>query len=149
MKIGFIILLGVIWMLSVVISSRVSSTLTELDMAFKPIVYSDHLYSKAYENDLYLKKRVRGLLGDHSRIFLTTNSERERPDENEDVIIENVETIFYQVKSDTLVLFSRNRIDDINKLKTNMVIINTVLTNPEFMNKYDAYHQSLKCTDWM
>ena len=117
-------------------------------MAFKPIVYSDHLFSKAHSNDLYLKKRVWGLLGNHSKIFLTTSSERERPDENEDVIIKNAETIFYQVKADTLILFSRNKIRDTNKLNTDMVIINRVLTNPDFMNKYDEYHRSLKCTDW-
>ncbi len=144
-----LIFFGIAWIASVIIAYKIGDLLGSLDKAFKPTTETQTI--KIGDEKVYFKKHIWGLLGNHSILYLTNNQQREYPDENDDLIFSGQTTLFFEVKNDTLIFYSRIPVSQDASFETNIPLSFNILDNHEFMKLYERFHnqQPLKCSDWL
>ena len=143
------LILGAIWGASIIISFFIGKLYGSLNHILNPVVVDDTIITSDMDNYVWIKKYSWGIAGNHQIIYLTDNVASSTPDEKNDMIFNNAETLFYRVKNDTLHIYSRNHYPIDPRKYKGIYIKMHQLENPDFMNLYREYHSAIKTTDWM
>lgn len=142
------ILIVVFWFISVIIAYIIGTLMEGLNTAFEPVVQTTPIIVNGHTK-AYMKKRMWGLAGNHSEIFLTVSRDSDRADTLKDVVFEHAETLFYQTVGDTLKIYSPDHYEINPNFYSDLTIQLIPMDSRSFMSLYDQVHRQLKCTDWM
>ena len=137
------------WIISVIIAYYFGKAADSFKAFSQPVTVGDAILSADKRKSIWIKKHAWGITGNHQVIYLTDDKFKEAPDEGQDIVFHDDETIFYRTNGDTLQIFTRNDYE-IDPLGFEGFYIKIhELNNPKFMNLYDEVHSSVKTTDWM
>ncbi|TKG90690.1 hypothetical protein EYV94_22760 [Puteibacter caeruleilacunae] len=91
------------------------------------------------EETIYLKNEKRGL--NYEKIAISTSSKEIGNNEDKSFIYKNGETIFYKAVSDTLVVYTMNKIGYPRKFNSKVYIKQIEITNPKFIELRNEYKE--------
>lgn len=93
---------------------------------------------KMKDGSIFLKDLRKGL-NTEVKAVSASSSEDFNVDEKKEFIFRNGLDIFYQVKSDTLILFVRKKVPEPLNFPQHLYVKQVELNNPDYMNLYDSY----------
>jgi hypothetical protein len=105
-----------------------------MDPAFSQV----ELVSKDSSSKLYIKSTNWGVTGDRQITIISLDEDKEfKVDSTSQIVFQGLEPFLYQVRTDSLFLFVRQKAEVPVNFKTNWVIIQNEIENPEMMTLRD------------
>lgn len=90
--------------ITLIVTYKIYKVFSELDEAMQPTTTSTPLHFEDLKKTIYIKTKVWGLLGGHSRIFIS-EKEDDYSMKNDSIIFERA-TLYYKIQSpDSLLIF--------------------------------------------
>lgn len=92
------------------------------------------LISEKDNSKIYIKSKNWGMTGDHQITVISGSGEREfEVDSTTQLVFHGLEPFLYQVKEDSLILYVREKVGVPEGFKTNWVVKQNEIENPEMM----------------
>ncbi len=109
---------------------------------FTPQFWQVGLYSDRFDEELFIKRKVWGITGDHQVIVVSKSKTEEfKPDEEREYVFRGLSPLFYRFESDTLKLYVTHAAKVPPNFDSRIHIEQVVLSNTEMMSLMENHER--------